>query len=116
MTRAAAITKEVGAEKLWAGRVRVAPAVKAAPHHHGELETIIYVVKGKARYRWGNNLEFVVDAEPGDFIYIPPFVPHQEINASDEMVTEVIVVRSGQDPIVVSLDIVGPDEMRVKGS
>ena len=55
--------------------------------------------------RWGEHLEFVAEAGPGDFIYVPPFVPHQEINASKTEVLSCVVVRSGQDPIVVNLDI-----------
>src|SRR5208282_6864193 len=79
MTRAEAISHaKVGAQKLWAGTVIVHPNAKTGPHHHGELETVIYVVRGRARFRWGNSLEFVDEAGPGDFVYVPPFVPHQE--------------------------------------
>jgi uncharacterized RmlC-like cupin family protein len=106
MTRAAAITHaRAGAEKLWAGTVVVAPDAKTGAHHHGELETVLYIVRGRARFRWGENLEYFAEADPGDFIYVPPFVPHQELNASSEMPVEAVVVRSGQDPIVVNLQI-----------
>src|SRR5690348_11421723 len=82
MTRAAAINHaRVGAEKLWAGTVLIQPNAKTGAHHHGELESVIYVVNGRARMRWGDHLEFTAEADPGDFIYVPPFVPHQEINA-----------------------------------
>ena len=105
MTRAAAITHaRTGADKLWAGSVEIHPNAKTGPHHHGELESIIYIVSGRARMRWGERLEFVAEAGPGDFIFVPPFVPHQEINAADEALT-CVVVRSGQDPIVVNLEI-----------
>jgi uncharacterized RmlC-like cupin family protein len=110
MTRAAAITHATaGASKLWAGTVVVAPNVRTAAHHHGELETVLYIVKGRARFRWGQNLEFVDEAGPGDFIYVPPFLPHQEINARPDEPVEAVVVRSGQDPIVVNLDIESPE-------
>jgi uncharacterized RmlC-like cupin family protein len=110
MTRAAAITHaSAGAKKIWAGTVVVEPAIKSGAHHHGELETILYIVKGRARFRWGNQLEFVEEAGPGDFIYVPPFVPHQEINAKADEPVEAVVVRSGQDPIVVNLDIESPE-------
>src|SRR5512147_3186755 len=70
MTRAAAITHaRTGASKLWAGTVTIDANAKTAAHHHGELESVIYVVSGRARMRWGNNLEFVAEAGPGDFIY-----------------------------------------------
>ena len=84
MSRAAAITTaRAGAEKLWAGTVVIHPDAKTGAHHHGPVESVIYVVSGRARMRWGERLEFVAEAGPGDFIYVPPFVPHQEINASD---------------------------------
>jgi uncharacterized RmlC-like cupin family protein len=110
MTRAAAITHAAaGASKLWAGTVVVEPNVRTGAHHHGELETVLYIVKGRARFRWGENLEFVDEAGPGDFIYVPPFLPHQEINARSDEPVEAVVMRSGQNPIVVNLDIVSPE-------
>ena len=110
MTRAAAITHaRTGASKLWAGTVVVQPDAKTGPHHHGELETVLYIVRGRARMRWGERLEFCAEAEPGDFIYVPPYVPHQEINARPDIPCEAVVVRSGQDPVVVNLDIDGPE-------
>jgi len=106
MNRAAAITHaRAGAEKLWAGTVIIHPKAKTGAHHHGPVESVIYVVSGKARMRWGDALEFVAEAGPGDFIYVPPFVPHQEINASDEEALSCVLVRSGQEPVVVNLDI-----------
>lgn len=106
MTRAAAITNaRTGANKLWAGNVVVEPNARTAAHHHGELETVLYIVRGRARMRWGDHLEFTEEAGPGDFIYVPPFVPHQEMNARDDEPVEAVIVRSGQEPIVVNLDI-----------
>jgi uncharacterized RmlC-like cupin family protein len=106
MTRAAAITHaSAGANKLWAGTVTVYPNAKTGPHHHGKLESIIYVISGRARMRWGERLEFVAEAGPGDFIYVPPFVPHQEINASQDEPLTCVIVRNDQEPIVVNLDI-----------
>jgi uncharacterized RmlC-like cupin family protein len=110
MSRAAAITHaRTGASKLWAGTVAVQPDAKTGAHHHGELETVLYIVRGRARFRWGEKLEFVDEAGPGDFIYVPPFVPHQEINARNDEPVEAVVVRSGQEPIVVNLDIPSPE-------
>jgi len=111
MSRAAAITHaKTGASKLWAGTVVVQPNAKTGAHHHGELESVLYVIRGRARMRWGDRLEFVDEAGPGDFIYVPPYVPHQEMNASSTEPVEVVVVRSGQEPIVVNLDIPSPDQ------
>jgi uncharacterized RmlC-like cupin family protein len=62
-------------------------------------------VKGLARLRWGDQLEYVAEAEPGDFIYVPPYVPHQEINASAEVKLHCVLARSGQQGLVVNLDI-----------
>ena len=110
MTRAAAINQaRAGANKLWAGTVVVQPNAKTGAHHHGDLETVLYVVKGRARFRWGEHLEFVEEAGPGDFIFVPPYVPHQEINADPANPVECVVVRSGQEPIVVNLDIPSPE-------
>ena len=116
MTRAAAINHaRAGATRLWAGTVSIHPNAKTGAHHHGELESVIYVVKGRARMRWGERLEFFAEAEAGDFIYVPPYVPHQEINASANEPLECVLVRSGQEPIVVNLDIPTldpPEEVR----
>ena len=106
MTRAAAINfARAGANKLWAGTVSIHANAKTGAHHHGELESVIYIVKGRARMRWGDRLEFTAEAGPGDFIFVPPWVPHQEINANADEPLECIVVRSGQEPVVVNLDI-----------
>lgn len=89
MTRAAAITHaRAGASKLWAGTMLVQPDAKTG---------------------WGDQLEFSEEARPGDFIYVPPYVPHQEINASPDESCEAVVVRDGQDPIVVNLDLRTPE-------
>ena len=106
MNRAAAITHaRAGAEKLWAGTVVIHPKAKTGAHHHGPVESVIYVVSGRARMRWGDRLEFVAEAGPGDFIYVPPYVPHQEINADDNLPLSCVLVRSGQEPVVVNLDL-----------
>lgn len=117
MDRAAAVTyARAGAEKLWAGTVAINPKAKTGAHHHGPVESVIYVVSGRARMRWGERLEFMAEAGPGDFIYVPPYVPHQEINASDDQTLTCVLVRSGQEPVVVNLDLPNvepnPEEVR----
>jgi uncharacterized RmlC-like cupin family protein len=110
MNRAAAITAaQAGARKLWAGTVSIHADAKTGAHHPGDLESIIYVVRGRARMRWGERLEFVAEAGPGDFIFVPPWVPHQEINARADEPCEAVVVRSGQDPVVVNLAMETPE-------
>src|SRR3978361_2093676 len=106
MTRAAAINfARVGAQKLWAGTVHIHADAKTGAHHHGPLESVIYVVRGRARMRWGEALEFTAEAGPGDFIYIPPWVPHQEINASRDEALMCGLVRRVSDAGVVNRDI-----------
>lgn len=108
MQRAAAITPaSAGAKKIWAGTVTIDPDAKTGAHHHGELESVIYIVSGQARMRWGERLEFYADAGPGDFIFVPPYVPHQEINACADEPLVCVLVRSNQQPVVVNLDIKG---------
>jgi uncharacterized RmlC-like cupin family protein len=106
MDRKAAINfARVGAQKIWAGTVAIQPNAKTGAHHHGALESVIYVVRGKARMRWGEKLEFVAEANAGDFIFVPPYVPHQEINASPDEPLECVLVRSDNEAVVVNLDI-----------
>jgi uncharacterized RmlC-like cupin family protein len=81
----------------------VLPGAATGAHHHGDQETILYVVEGTARYRWGERLEHVVEAGPGDFVFIPAHTVHQELNASRDRPTVWAVTRSGTDPIVVNL-------------
>lgn len=106
MHREAAVSRtSAGAEKLWAGTVTIQPGARTGPHHHGPLESVIYVLRGRARMRWGDQLEFAAEAGPGDFIYVPPHVPHQEINASADEPLSCVVVRSDQEPVVVNLAV-----------
>ena len=106
MTRAAAINRAMaGANKLWAGTLNIHPNAKTGAHHHGPLESVIYVLRGRARMRWGEHLEFTAEAGPGDFIYVPPYVPHQEINASRTEMLECVLCRSDGQAVAVNLDI-----------
>src|SRR5262249_40628195 len=106
MERKAAINyARVGAQKIWAGTVRIKPDAKTGAHHHGALESVIYVVKGRARMRWGEHLEFAAEAGPGAFIFGPPYGPHQEINASTDEPLECVGTRSDNEAVVVNLDI-----------
>jgi uncharacterized RmlC-like cupin family protein len=106
MSRAAAINfARVGAQKIWAGIVSIQPNAKTGAHHHGHLESVIYVVSGRARMRWGERLEFTAEAGPGTFIYVPPYVPHQEINASPTEPLHCVLVRSDNEAVVVNLEI-----------
>jgi uncharacterized RmlC-like cupin family protein len=106
MQRRAAVTAaRTGASKLWAGTVTIDAKAKTGAHHHGDLESVIYVLSGVARLRWGDRLEYVAEAEQGDFIFVPPYVPHQEMNASEDLQLHCVLARSGQTGLVVNLDI-----------
>jgi uncharacterized RmlC-like cupin family protein len=108
MQRVAAVSQELaGSAGIWAGVTVVDPHIASGCHHHGALETVIYVVSGHGRIRWWvDNRMYEEDVEPGDFIYVPPFVPHQEINPADTP-SRWVIVRNAQEPIVVNLDPVG---------
>jgi uncharacterized RmlC-like cupin family protein len=109
MQRRAALTEQTGATQLWAGTVSILPDARTAAHHHGAVDSVIYVVRGVARMRWGAQLEYVAEAGAGDFIHVPPYVPHQEINASPDLELHCVLVRSGQQNVVINLDIAGID-------
>jgi uncharacterized RmlC-like cupin family protein len=103
-----------GFDSLWAGTVDIEPNARTGAHHHGPLESIICVVRGRARMRWGENLEFTATAGPGDFIFVPPWVPHQELNDSPEEALHCILVRSDREAVVINLDVTGattPEEI-----
>jgi uncharacterized RmlC-like cupin family protein len=111
MNRAAAVNfARMGAQKLWAGTVTIHADAKTGAHHHGHLESVIYVVRGRARMRWGDKLEFVAEAGPGDFIFVPPYVPHQEINADPDQPLNCVLVRSDNEAVVVNITDVEPVE------
>ena len=79
MTRAAAINfARAGANKLWAGTVSIHPNARTGAHHMASSRGDLHR-EGRARMRWGDRLEFTAEAGPGDFIFVPPWVPHQEI-------------------------------------
>jgi len=97
--------RTVGAQAIWVGHVTVDKGVRSGPHHHGELESAIYVISGHARFRFGDNLEHVVEANAGDFVFVPPYIVHQEINASGDEPVDMIVARSSQENIVVNVSL-----------
>src|ERR1700744_3647384 len=103
LRRVAFDSRNPDAEVLSAFLTTVLPGAATGAHHHGDQETILYVVEGIARYRGGQHREHVVEAGPGDFVFIPAHTVHQEINASADKPTVWAVTRSNPDPIVVNL-------------
>jgi len=105
MRRLEAISgKRVGSEKIWMGETHVAPATASGDHHHGEAETAIYVVSGHPVFVFAPEDEEVrLETKPGDYVFVPPYVPHREENPSTEEPAVVVIARSTQDGIVVNL-------------
>lgn len=111
MRRYAAISGDsVGSKNLWMGQTHVDAGVASANHHHGESETAIYIVSGSPVFVFLDTDENGVDYErrfetkPGDYIYVPPFVPHREENPSPDTEAVVVISRTTQEAIVVNLD------------
>jgi uncharacterized RmlC-like cupin family protein len=102
--RRAAITPALGiASAIWGGLFEVGPGSRTGIHHHGEQETIAYVLSGLCEIRWGETGESVARATAGDFIHVPAFLPHMEINPSQQTPFRWVVVRSTATPIVINL-------------
>ena len=97
--------KTVGAVGIWVGHVTVDKGVRSGPHHHGALESVIYVISGRARFRYGDRLERVVEAQTGDFVFVPPYLVHQEINTSADEAVAMIVARSSQENVVINVEV-----------
>ncbi len=105
MRRLAGVSGELsGSERIWMGESHVAPGTRSADHHHGESETGIYVVSGHPAFVFSDGgVETRIETGPGDYVYVPPFVPHREENPSGNEEAVVILARSTQEAIVVNL-------------
>jgi uncharacterized RmlC-like cupin family protein len=91
-----------GGHQPWLGTAALAPHASTGPHHHGRHEVAVYVSRGHGEIRWGRQLERSAEIRAGDFVYFPPYVPHQEVNLSRGAL-EFVVVRSDSEPIFVPL-------------
>jgi uncharacterized RmlC-like cupin family protein len=101
MLRRTAIDRQsVGSGKLWVGVVTVDPATSTGAHHHGDCDSVVCITSGRITIRWGEHLEKRAEAGPGDFIYIPAQLVHQEINENESVPVASIVVRSGDNVVV----------------
>lgn len=108
MKRMAAIDAEsFGSRSLWAGRVTMDAGASPGAHHHGDCESVIFVIAGSIRMRYGDTLECDVEAGPGDFIHIPPHLVHQELNRSETAAIDCIVIRDPNENVVVNVDVPG---------
>lgn len=106
MARAAAISGELtGSQLLWMGQSTVAPRAASGPHHHGQSETAIYVVSGTPEFVYQQDgHEVRLRTKPGDYIFVPPFVPHIESNAHSDEEAVVVLARTTQEAIVENLE------------
>ena len=107
--RAGVSASTVGASKIWMGETRMGPGTVSGAHHHGENETSIYVVSGNPVFIcMAAGVEERIATKPGDYVYVPPFVPHIESNELGEEEAVVIVARSSQEAIVENLHSLAP--------
>ncbi|HEX5494944.1 MAG TPA: cupin domain-containing protein [Mycobacteriales bacterium] len=111
MRRLAAISGDtVGSQALWMGRTHVSPTARSGNHHHGESETAIYVVSGNPVFVFHDGeREVSLRTGPGDYVFVPPFVPHREENPSPDTEAVVVIARSTQEAIVVNLPSLRPE-------
>jgi len=106
MSRVAGVAASTcGASGVWMGEVVTEPGFESGPHHHGAVESAIYVVSGTIRFRWGHRLEHSVDGGPGDFIFVPANEVHTEANTSPDEPLVLIVARGGQENVVVNVEV-----------
>jgi uncharacterized RmlC-like cupin family protein len=98
-----------GSSILWMGETRLAPGIRSANHHHGHSETGIYVTSGRPVFvvSDGAGGERRLETSPGDYVFVPPFVPHREENPSIDEEAVVVIARTTQEAIVVNLDEAG---------
>jgi uncharacterized RmlC-like cupin family protein len=102
--RLAAVSSELGIlSALWGGTFRVEPGAQTGIHHHGSQETVVYVLEGESYVQWGQKGEHAVTVRAGDFLHVPAWLVHREINRSQDVPFRWIVVRSSSEPIVVNL-------------
>lgn len=111
MQREAGVAPETtGATGIWSGYVTTPPGLKSSVHHHGDCETAIYVVKGRALFRWGDMLQHEAEVGPGDFLFVPPHEIHQEENLSDTETCDLIVSRGCAG--ILTINVNDPREAR----
>jgi uncharacterized RmlC-like cupin family protein len=108
MARSEAISgRQVGAQSLWMGTTVMAPASRSGDHHHGASETGIYVVSGHPAFVFRDPATAALarlETGPGDFVWVPPDLPHREENPDLEAPAVVVIARSTQEAIVVGVD------------
>ncbi|MEU5693083.1 cupin domain-containing protein [Actinosynnema sp. NPDC020468] len=93
----------VGSSRLWMGETHVAARTNSGDHHHGSAETAIHVKSGHPVFVFADgDREVRIETGPGDYVFVPPYVPHREENPTDEPAV-VVIARSSQEGVVVNL-------------
>ena len=106
MTRVAGVSAATcGSAAVWMGQFTNEPGFRSGAHHHGDVESAIYVLSGRLRMRWGGHLQHEAEAGAGDFIFVPARLVHQEINASASEGVVAILARGGQENVVVNVEL-----------
>ena len=104
MRREAGLSAETaGTTGLWMGVGYNEPGAISGVHHHGDAESGIFILSGRIRFRWGERLEHVVDTEPGDFVFVPPFEVHMEENLEKDAPAQFLLARNATEIVVVNV-------------
>jgi uncharacterized RmlC-like cupin family protein len=99
------------AKRLWFGKVSNEAGYRSVPHHHGEAETGGYVLSGRARIYFGERFADYIDMEEGDWVFVPPFMPHVECNLDRNNPLTWMTTRTPEN-IVVNLPQVDDADLR----
>jgi len=111
MVRTAGVSADTcGAAGIWMGEFTNEPGFRSAAHHHGDVESAIYVLDGTIQIRWGDRLEHRAEASAGDFIFVPAHLVHQEINMSTTRRVVAILARGGPENVVVNVELPEADQ------
>jgi len=106
MSRVAGVSANTcGSSSIWMGEVQTEPGFRSGAHHHGDVESAIYVLRGAYRFRWGARLEHSAEGGAGDFIFVPAQVLHQEINTSETDPLILVLARGSQENVVVNVEL-----------
>ncbi len=104
MLREAGVSQATtGAQSIWSGYVSTPPGMKSGVHHHGDCESAIYIISGRVRFSWGEQLQHSAEVGPGDFLYVPPMEVHMEENLSDREPVELLVSRGCTEMLVINV-------------
>ncbi|MBI5288335.1 MAG: cupin domain-containing protein [Chloroflexi bacterium] len=106
MSRVAGVSaNKCGSSSVWMGEVVTEPGFRSGAHHHGNVESAIYVLRGTYRFRWGGQLQHSAEGGAGDFIFVPARVLHQEINTSATDPLVLVLARGSQENVVVNVEL-----------